>query len=389
MKKFIVIDHSLCNLQGHHYECSISVAEAASRQGYEPIIIANKTFPNSLHPDNIKVISAFEVDWFDDQVSSKQKSNILGFFYFLQNNPIEKLPNKINNKFQFYFRYWGLTKPKLKLLLEKIQGSTSRLLNWMQQDIELLRSIPFSNTLWGIFKIIWGLFRYILAIFLRKINQTVIKLLTPKVKSFKETLSQVLKAIKVSSDDEVFIHTIGIQQVEEVYYYLASKNLNKTPKFHILLRRDIDDPLVVYAPGIGIKAIFDNCHQSQLWPNKIQFYTDTDDLIRRYNSLSDVKLQKIPIPFRQEKLPKITEERNTDKPINLVYLGDARPEKGYHYLPKIVESLWTDYIQPGKIKLTIQSNFSIEGGEGLIPQARLALERYPESKVKLIKNAMS
>ncbi|MGK7881570.1 MAG: glycosyltransferase, partial [Crocosphaera sp.] len=278
---------------------------------------------------------------------------------------------------------------KLKLLLEKVQGSTSRLINWIQQDINLLRSIPFSNTLWGITKIIWGLFRYILAIFLRKINQTVIKLLTPKVKSFKETLSQVLETIKLTSDDEVFIHTIGIHQVEEVYNYLTSADLSKMPRFHILLRRDIDDPLVVYSPGIGLKSILNQCYESQLWPKKIQFYTDTDDLIRRYNSLSDVKLQKIPIPFRQEKLQEITKDKNTDKPINLVYLGDARPEKGYHYLPKIVESLWTDYIQPGKIQLTIQSNFSIEGGEGLIPQARLALERYPESKVKLIKNAMS
>ncbi|MDJ0728370.1 MAG: glycosyltransferase [Crocosphaera sp.] len=389
MKKFIIIDHSLCNLQGHHYECSISVGEAAARQGYEPIIIANKTFPSSLHPDNIQVISAFEVDWFDNPVSSKKTTKILDFFDFLQNNLVEKLSEKLNNKFQFYFRYWELTKPKLKLLLEKIQGSTSRLINWIQEDIELLRSIPFSNTLWGIFKIIWGLVRYILAIFFRKITQILIKLLTPKTESFKETLSQVLKEIKLTSNDEVFIHTIGIYQVEEVYHYLASADLSKMPRFHILLRRDIDDPLVVYAPGMGLKSIFDQCYQSQLWPNKIQFYTDTDDLIKRYNSLSQVKLQKIPIPFRQEKLKQITEKLNTDKPIYVVYLGDARPEKGYHYLPTIVESLWTDYIQPGKIKLTIQSNFSIEGGEGLIPQSRLALERYPDSKVKLIKNAMS
>ncbi len=389
MKKFIIIDHSLCNLQGHHYECSLSVAEAASRQGYEPIIISNKAFPSSLYPNNIKVISAFEVDWFDNSVSSNKKNKILDILQFLQNNPLEKLLEKINYKFQFYFKYWELTQPKLKLFLEKIQGSTSRLLNWIQQDITLLRSIPFSNTLWGILKIVWGLVRYIFSVFFRKINQVLIKLLTPKNESFKESLSKVLNAIKLTSEDEIFIHTIGIQQVEEVYHYLASSDLSNMPRFHILLRRDIDDPLVVYASGIGLKAIFDNCYESQLWPNKIQFYTDTDDLIQRYNGLSEVKLYKIPIPFRQEKLQETTKKLETDKPVHLVYLGDARPEKGYHYLPNIVESLWTDYIEPGKIKITIQSNFSIEGGEGLIPQARLALERYPESKVKLIKNAMS
>jgi len=48
MKKIIVIDHPLCNLQGHHYECSISVAEAALRAGYQPIILANRAFSRSL-----------------------------------------------------------------------------------------------------------------------------------------------------------------------------------------------------------------------------------------------------------------------------------------------------------------------------------------------------
>ena len=389
MKKFIVIDHSLCNLQGHHYECSLSVAEAAAREGYEPIIITNKIFPQSLKPDNIKVISAFDVDWFDNPVNSNQEHNIIEFLNILQNNPLDKLSERIIYQVQFYFKYWDLTQPKLKLLLEKIQGSLSRLINWIQEDIKLLRSIPLSNTLWGLFKIIWGLIRYILVIFSKKINQALIKLLTPKTKSFKESLSQVLEEIKFSSDDEIFIHTIGIYQVEQVYHYLVDRDLSKIHRFHILLRRDIDDPLVVYAPGMGLKAIFDNCYNSQLWPDKIQFYTDTDELIQRYNSLSEVKLQKIPIPFRQEKLQQTTQISTKNKPVHIVYLGDARPEKGYHYLPSIVESLWTDYIQPCKIKLTIQSNFSIEGGEGLIPQARLALERYPDSKVKLIKNAIS
>ena len=169
--------------------------------------------------------------------------------------------------------------------------------NWIQEDIKLLRSIPLSNTLWGLFKIIWGLIRYILVIFSKKINQALIKLLTPKTKSFKESLSQVLEEIKFSSDDEIFIHTIGIYQVEQVYHYLVDRDLSKMPRFHVLLRRDIDDPLVAYAPEMGLKAIFDNCYNSQLWPDKIQFYTDTDELIQRYNSLSEVKSQKIPIPY--------------------------------------------------------------------------------------------
>jgi hypothetical protein len=40
MKKFVIVDHSLCNLQGHHYECSLSMAETAARAGFQPLILA-------------------------------------------------------------------------------------------------------------------------------------------------------------------------------------------------------------------------------------------------------------------------------------------------------------------------------------------------------------
>jgi len=77
MNKFIIIDHSLCDLQGHHYECSISVAEAAARAGYQPIIIANRSFCQALQPENIPVIPAFEVDWFNQPTLNKsQKKNL-------------------------------------------------------------------------------------------------------------------------------------------------------------------------------------------------------------------------------------------------------------------------------------------------------------------------
>ncbi len=393
MKKFIIIDHSLCNLQGHHYECSVSVAEAAARQGYHPIIVANHSFPKALYHPNLQMISVFEVDWFNNPVSIQKslawKSSLRKILGILNDKPLEKLYQKTESILKFNLTYWNLSNPKLRIFLEKVQGSTSRLWDWINKDIELLRSIPLSNTLWGIFKIIWGLFRFSINLIFSKINQKLLTLLTHQPTSFKETLSKVLKALDVTPEDHIFIHTIGIEQVEDIYHLLKSGDFSIQPQFHILLRRDIEDPLVVYPKGMGLKGILEQCYESNLWPVKIKFYTDTEDLVQRHNTLSSVVFCKIPIPFRQEKLKDITQEKDFKKPVNIVYLGDARPEKGYQYLPDIVDVLWTDYIQPGKIKFTIQSNFNIEGGMGDIPTARLQLERYPHQKVSLIKEAMS
>ncbi|YAI81933.1 MAG: glycosyltransferase [cyanobacterium endosymbiont of Rhopalodia sterrenbergii] len=393
MNKFFIIDHSLSNLQGHHYECSISIAEAAARQGYQPIIVANHSFPKELYHPSIKILSVFEVDWFNNPVKLQKfqgwKLYLQKFLKKFNDKPLEAFYQKIESTLKFHLTYWNLTQPKLRLFLEKVQGSTSRLWDSINKDIKLLQSIPLSNSLWGIGKLIWGSSKFIINLISTKINRKLITLLTYKHASFQESLSKTLQALNVTPEDHVFIHTIGIEQVEELYFLLIKENFSGLPQFHILLRRDIEDPLVIYSKGMGIKKLLQKFFNSKLWPEKIQFYADTEDLVQRYNDLSNVIIYQVPIPFRQEKLKNFIKDKSLFKPINIVYLGDARPEKGYHHLPEIVNVLWADYIKPGKLKFIIQSNFNIEGESEDIRTAKLQLERYPNQKVSLIQEAMS
>jgi hypothetical protein len=52
-------------------------------------------------------------------------------------------------------------------------------------------------------------------------------------------------------------------------------------------------------------------------------------------------------------------------------------------LPRIVEDLWLDYIEPGKITFAIQSNFNVPGGTPATVIARAQLEGLPADKVVL------
>ncbi len=393
MNKFIIIDHSLANLQGHHYECSVSVAEAAARLGYEPIIVANRSFSQELHPANIKIIPAFEMDWLGNEIQSQDVPTWQHYLQlsaeFLKNDPLQNFQERINSFIKFKFIYLSVTQPQLQIFLEKVVGSLSRLRGWTEEDIENLRSLPFANTFWGLFKIIWGSVRLILKILATILNKIFQKLFTFKPSSFRETLSQVLQQIKVTSKDHILIHTLSIEQVEELFYFLESSDRTYLPHYHILLRRDIEDPLVLEAKGMGLKACLNRFYESELWSKFVMFYTDTEDLVQRHNTLSSIQFIQLAIPFRQEKLREFSEKRDPNKPIHLVYLGDARPEKGYHYLPDLVEKLWEDYIHNRKVKFTIQSNFNIAGGELGILEARLKLEQYPSSQISLIKNPMT
>jgi len=391
MKKFIIIDHSLQDLQGHHYECSLSVAEAAQRRGYKPVIIANKKFSSSLYPDNIEVISVFKVDWFNN---STQPLNIFQkqLKRYINNQENSSFVNGIKyyqEKINYQIFKLKLTQPKTRGILDKIEGSLFRLSKWIKKDINLIKNIPFTHTLWGILKIIWGVTRFSFKITKKVIDKIIKKLVNIESNSFIESFRQIINSLKLTPNDHVFIHTLSIEQLEVILYFLQGKELNNLPQYHIMLRRDIDDNLVKNAEGIGIKACLSQFYQCQLFPKKVKFYTDTPQLVTRYNSLSPVKLIEIPVPFRQEILQKNNISKIENKPLHLVYLGDARIEKGYLYLPPIVADLWENYLVTKKIRITIQSNFNINSGEKGILASRLQLEEYPQDMVKVIKNSMT
>jgi glycosyltransferase involved in cell wall biosynthesis len=380
MHRFIILDPSLHNLQGHHYEFSVSVAEASARLGYEPIIIANRAFPKALEPAGMKWISAFEVDWFNQRVRSPVSATPQ-----LPKSQISFLRDRLTAK--FYTLY--ATEPRLQLFLEKLTGSSQRLGEAWQADRQKLLALPLAATSIGLWKIIWGMASFAIAPLGRKLKAISTSEPPPETppQRLTETLAEVFPALAIAPEDQVFIHTLGIEQLEELIGFLEQSDRANLPIYHVLLRRDPDDPLVKNTGGMGLANCLNHCVQNGLYPDKIRFYTDTETLIQKHDRLSPIRFSQIPIPFRQEKLaPTLT--RDPDSPIHLLYLGDARPEKGYHHLPAVVAELWADYLQPGKVKFTIQSNYTPDGSESSTLAAKLLLAEYPESKVKLLEDAL-
>lgn len=390
-KRFIIIDHSLQDLQGHHYECSVSVANAVQKYGFTPIIVANKNLSPSLHPPGIKVISEFEVDWFDN--STKKITGIKKYLHninqLLKGFHGENLGRDYQEKIKYKIFTLKTTNPKISIFLEKVEGSLFRFKQRWKKDIQLVKNIPFSHTLWGIIKIITGLIKFTFNTVIITANKILAKVIRVNHKSFKESLETIIKQLEFTPEDHIFIHTIGIRQIEDLLFILKEQNRPQLPHYHIMLRRDIDDNLVKNAQGLGIKYCLNLFYQSQLYPQKVEFYTDTQELVNRYNRLSKVRLKLIPVPFRQEILAENIAEKTDNNPIHLVYLGDARIEKGYLHLPQIVKDLWDNYLSTNKLKITIQSNFNIHSGEAGILASRLELETYPQDKVTLIKNPLT
>jgi glycosyltransferase involved in cell wall biosynthesis len=388
MKKFVVIDHSLCNLKGHHYECSVAVAEAAQRKGYQPIIIANQTLQESLTAGDIKIIPAFQVDWFNNPVHPKNVESIA--------HDLSRQTQPWQERWRHQLYLWQQDHQELRIFLEKVEGSTQRLKEWFKADLISLRSVPLTNTTWGLLKILWGVTRLVAKIPLKIAGKIIDKFDQPEenfvveTKSFTQTLEEILPTLELTVEDHILIHTFGIEQLEELFYFLNNHNRDILPTYHLLFRRDTEDPLVINAMGMGLKKCLERFYQTELWPSKIRFYTDTKDLVRKHNQLSPAIFTQVPIPFRQEKLQldSLNKSGSNKNYIHIVYLGDARSEKGYQHLPALVVDLWTDYLKPGLAKFTIQSNYNVAGGEEVILEAKLKLCQYPCSAVELIDHAL-
>ena len=60
-RKFVLIDHSLRNLGGHHYPYAYSVLQAAQRAGWQPVLVTNRKFrERSALPADWQVFSSFD-----------------------------------------------------------------------------------------------------------------------------------------------------------------------------------------------------------------------------------------------------------------------------------------------------------------------------------------
>ncbi|MGC1928719.1 MAG: glycosyltransferase, partial [Candidatus Nitrosopolaris sp.] len=197
--------------------------------------------------------------------------------------------------------------------------------------------------------------------------------------------------IKLEKGDIVFIPTVGLTELFGFLEYFRKSADSDLASWHMLFRRNIytgreteywrqDEKLRILRNTL--------VHFIQnLQGQKVFFYTDTEELTMQYNRLGISSFYTLPVPHT---VPASVQEIGADKSsLIITYIGDARTEKGYQFLPHLVHDLWSDYVLPRKIRFMFQSNFNIPKGEPKIVVARSELESLPSDKVELIYNPLS
>lgn len=371
--KFLVLSNGLRDQVGHYFETSVSVADAARRFGFRPILATHVECRCDIFPDWIETHALFHTD------------------YWMREPPLvqdpEARPSWVRSAYQ---RAWRASQRAMRLaersayfLLPPLVYDLGRLLRYgcLPRIIDpAIRSRAAAKLHHVVLRRRYGadapLVEQVAAWpnvkravadpqvsgKLMEAGRKLIPLGLARELEYAliyyRDLETFLSLTSAGPDDHVFLGTAHAREVLAIR--LAVERLGpRSPTFHLEFRhapfeRDAASHQPIESPQTQMERHFLALHARWEATTRIRFYTDSERLSRDYETIADVPFGVLPLPFRAELLT--SKPRRAGDPVTLVYLGEARDEKGFHWLPNLIDALTDDYLVPGKARLLIQSN---------------------------------
>lgn len=403
--QFILLNNGLRDHRGHYFETSVSVAEAARRAGWWPVLAAHVDCRADLLPDELEAYSIFRTDHWMNQPSAElntvcspgarsfaERKTTLGqvrralgkarwagdraAFYLLPPAAYDGgrwlarwcMPRILRRQYRARVRArLAQAARRLKLLaasdgsdIGPCSSNINRALKNPDRAVLVSEALAALQPHGQAHELEYGLI-------------------------FLDDLERLLTLTGAGAGDHVWLGTAHAREVLAVC--LAVRRLGpQSPTFHLEFRHSLfrSEPTPAELEQSPIVRLYQTCfslYQQHGPSQRIKFYTDTAELARDYQLLARQPIGVLPIPFRGELIAAV--ERRPGDPLRLAYLGEARDEKGFPLLPGLIDRLFDDYLRSGRARLLIQANVSAPQYN---PQSALALERikrYPEQHVEL------
>jgi hypothetical protein len=194
---------------------------------------------------------------------------------------------------------------------------------------------------------------------------------------FQRDLLRFLALTNAGPGDQVLIGTAHPRDVLAVLLAIDRFGRHRAPSFHLeflysLFEGDPAAEASTPSTNVRLKRLLFSLYNRWGGSDRVKFYCDSETLARDYEMLSGQRFGVLPIPFRAELLSPVP--RAPSGPLRPGYFGEARDEKGFHWLPDLAEALRDDYLAPGSARLLIQANIQPQYN----PQSIKALERLKQ-----------
>ncbi len=175
----------------------------------------------------------------------------------------------------------------------------------------------------------------------------------------------------LSGADVALVHTIGPTQLFGLLLWHSRLNPDNRPRLVILLRYELGEAESTrWIYSLYYRTFFRIA--SLMRRSGIAYASDSESLAAEFGGFARSKIHILPIPHLPEPAPGPAPRPDGDKV--LVYLGDARIEKGYHLLPGMIESVLR---ARNDVRFIVQSNVS-EDPPGEIVGAVRKMRTFPD-----------
>jgi glycosyltransferase involved in cell wall biosynthesis len=437
-KKLYIINNGLRDLRGHYFETAVSIAEAGRDLGVRPVLAAHLTCSRDIVPDRLEFYPVFTTDhWVPDQPPPQPDLHgIRGELAPLLANPIEALRDGTIEFDQYLRARFILTDDHIPkevpsapptdtiavsrhmspVRLEKVERLAKAIL-----PPALQKMIHFSRTILRqiLPPVVWNGLRRLLKpqtvgdipsggeVIAPPQSATPDEEQTPRLLPdpiemelerigapqeygyllrFKQDLERLLTLTACSPCDHVFLPTAHGRELFAILQLLAAWPSESHPTFHLEFRHalDMDGPDAAgdtEHPYCTVHRVF--FEHARRFPanDRLRLYTDTEALSDEFEHASGLEFGVLPIPFRA----RLISSRPCDLGhLCIAFFGDVREEKGFHWLPDLIDSMMEEYVNPGRVRFLIQASL-IHPEEN--PRSKAALDKlknYSEDHVRLV-----
>jgi hypothetical protein len=203
-------------------------------------------------------------------------------------------------------------------------------------------------------------------------------------RQYAKELRTLFLRTEATAGDIVFVPTLGGTELVGIALYSRFKD-TQVFKWHLLFRRDL--PIPTHLLDVKARHDLDRVRAAFLEASKrfkkgsISFYTDTEELTKRYNKLGAWTFTTLPIPI--DETLSIKKKKQTP-PLVISYLGDAREEKGIHLLPDLIATLRSAGFNEKCVRFRIQANLPLSGGTSKAVRAKEKLTSSQKAGVEIL-----
>jgi len=329
--KFLLLNNGLKDLLGHYYESSISVAEAARAIGLLPALATHVSCPTDILPEWIHAYPLFRVDHFGVD-AAQVAPEIPG----LRADPYAQ----------------G------RLTIEDVCSGKATVEDYVRAHVELPESAAATHSTLTDSSLQHPVEQTLSQETVRALTDVACLADIELAMIFKQDLERFLSLVGISRADHVFLPTAHGRDLLSAALVVRRFGEEFAPTFHLEFRHSVflADPVahpVQDRPYLAQHRAYFAAYAKAGPSARIHLYTDTEELAQEYRALSGFHFEVLPIPFRSNSI--LSGQRSAGHPLCFAYVGEARDEKGFHWLPDAIDALMPDYIIPGKMCFRIQT----------------------------------